>query len=67
MNYKIPKIVLGIPIIIISAIITQIAIESTDTETFTSIISTNTEFEKNLSDDESEIFSNNLYSGHLQF
>ena len=63
MNIKIPKIVLGIPIIILAAIIIEIAIDSTETEIITSTHSMNTKFEENQRNDESETFSNDLYSG----
>ena len=62
MNIKIPKIAIGIPLILLAAIIIEIAIDSTETETFTSNNSMNTEFEENPRNNESE-FSNNLYSG----
>ncbi|MGY5144626.1 MAG: hypothetical protein ACW9XH_09125 [Candidatus Nitrosopumilus sp. bin_32a] len=63
MNIKIPKIVLGIPIIILAAIIIDIALDRTDAETLTSTHSMNSEFETNPRNNESEMLSNNLYSG----
>jgi len=61
MSIKIPKIIFGIPIIILIAIIIIVVLDSTYTETSTH--SMNSEFEEISKSDVSEIFSNNLYSG----
>ena len=63
MNIKIPKIILGIPIVILAAIIIEIAIDSTETEIFTPTNSMSPEFEENPRNGNSETLSNNLYSG----
>jgi len=61
MSVKIPKIILGIPIIILAAIIITVILDSTDTVTSTQ--SMNIGFEEISKGDIPETFSNNLYSG----
>ena len=63
MNIKIPKIALGIPIIILAAIILGIVLDVVYTETLTPAHSINSESEDILRNDESETIANNLYSG----
>ncbi|MCV0401030.1 MAG: hypothetical protein K5777_03490 [Nitrosopumilus sp.] len=61
MNIKNPKIILGIPIIILTAIIITVVLDDTNTDTSTHSI--NSEFKEISKSDEYEMLSNNLYSG----
>ena len=61
MSIKIPKIILGIPIIILTAIIITIILDNIDTKTSTQ--SMNSEFEEVSKKQIFEMFSNDLYSG----
>ena len=63
MNIRIPKIVFGIPLIILAAITLGIILDVVYTETLTPTHSMNSELEEISGNDESETIANNLYSG----